>query len=170
MENTYWNNNGKYQAQYDKMTEELVPASGNCETVAGELIRAASRLGYDFYNNGMGNNTSGAANFLMEKGAIQDGTYHTVYEYTRGRLYNGNYNGDGLHLAIESVVDQTVEFILNNPQLMTMENTEDMFDYEDEMQHFCEECGDEVDRHCGWLCSYCEEAMEEEYEDEEEYA
>ena len=29
-----------------------------CDTVAGEMLRAAGRLRHDFYNNGMGNNTS----------------------------------------------------------------------------------------------------------------
>lgn len=170
MENTYWNHKGKYQEQYDRMSDELIPASGNCETVAGELMRSVGRLGYDFYNNGMCNNTSGAANFLFEKGAIQDGTYRTIYDYTRGHLYNGNYNGDGLQLAIESAVDQTVEFILNNPQLMTMENTEDMFDYEEEMQHFCEECGCELERRHSWICDECEEMQWEDEEEEDYYA
>jgi hypothetical protein len=170
MDATYWNGIGKYQEQYDRMAEDLVPDSGNCETVAGELMRSVSRLGYDFYNNGMGNNTSGAANFLLEKGAIDDDTYRTIYDFTRGRVYNGNYHGDSLQIAIEHAVDMTIEFILNNPQLITMENSEDMFDYQDDDQHFCEECGDEVDTRCGWICSYCEEAMEEEYDDEEEWA
>ena len=169
MENTYWNNNGKFQAEYTRMMDELVPAMGNCETVAGELIRSVSRLGYDFYNNGMGNNTSGAANFLREKGAIDEDTYLTIYDYTRGQLYRGNYDGDRLQVAIERAVDMTVEFILRNPQLMTMANTEDMFDYEEPEQHFCEDCGDEVDlRYGGALCQYCEESYEDEYDDEEE--
>ena len=32
--------------------EELVPAEGPCETVAGELIRAISRIGYRDWNDG----------------------------------------------------------------------------------------------------------------------
>jgi len=167
MENTYWNGNGKYQAAYEELVAAM-PRMGKCDTLAGEMIRAASKLGYDFYNNGMGNNTSGAANFLSEKSAIDRETYNTIYEYTRGRIYNGHYNGDILHRAIESMVDQTVGMIVHNPQLMTIENTEDMFDYEEEEQSFCDECGDEMDRGCGWLCSYCEEAQWED-EEEEEY-
>ena len=162
---TYWSNNGAHQATYDRLVEAM-PNMGACDTLAGELIRSASRLGYDFYNNGMGNNTSGAVNFLREKGAIDRDTYDTIYEYTRGRLYNGNYNGDALQVAIEHMVDMTCEFIERNPALETISNTEDMFDYEEEFQYFCEECGDELDsRSCGSLCSYCEET----YEEEEEY-
>ena len=162
MQNTYWNKSGKYQAEYDRLVE-LMPDMGACENTAGEMIRAVSRLGYDLYNNGMGNNTSGAVNFLREKGAIDEDTYDTIYEYTRGQLYHGRYAGDSLQVAIERAVDMTVEMILLNPVLLTMQNTEDMFDYEDPMQNFCDDCGDEIER--GYICSHCEEA----YEEEEEY-
>jgi hypothetical protein len=135
MENTYWNGQGKFQAGYNELVK-LMPGSGRADTVAGEMIRAVSRLGYDFYNNGMGNNTSGAANFLREKGALDPKTYETIYEYTRGQLYRGRYNGDSLQLAIERATDMTVEMITRNPVLITMSNTEDMFDFEDAEEHY----------------------------------
>jgi len=163
MENTYWNRNGKYQEAYDSLVEAM-PAMGKCDTLAGELVRAASRLGYDFYNNGMGNNTSGALHFLDHHSAIDRETFVTIYEYTRGRIYNGRYDGDSLQRAIESMVDQTVGMIVHNPQLMTIENEEDMFDYEEPEQNFCDECGDETDH--GYLCYYCEQSMEEDEEEE----
>ena len=161
MENTYWNRNGKYQEAYDSLVEAM-PLMGKCDTLAGELVRAASRLGYDFYNNGMGNNTSGALNFLDHHSVIDSDTYATIYEYTRGRIYNGRYDGDSLQQAIERMVDQTVGMIVHNPQLMSIENTEDMFDYEEEEQHFCETCGVETDR--GWQCYDCEM-----YDEEDDY-
>ena len=134
MDDTYWNHQGRFQAEYDELIK-LMPAMGPAATVAGEMIRSVSRLGYDFYNNGMGNNTSGAVNFLREKGAIDEATHSTIHPYTTGSLYRGNYEGDALQRAIESAVDQTVEMIVRNPQLTSMENKEDMFDYEDEMQY-----------------------------------
>lgn len=168
MEATYWNERGRYQADYMRLVE-LMPPSGKCDTVAGEMIRAASRLGYDLYNNGMGNNTSGAVNYLHHKGVIDCATHSTIYEYTRGRIYAGHYAGDPLQVAIESMVDQTVRHILDNPVLETTPNTEDLFDYSEPDQTFCEECGDEVDRRglYGTLCSYCEDAMLEDEEDED---
>jgi hypothetical protein len=167
MENTYWNNNGKYQSDYDRLVE-LMPASGNCETVAGELIRAATRLAYDLYNNGMGNNTSGAVNFLLDRGAIDKSTHRVIYPYTRGQLYDGHYNGDMFQIAMEHLVNQTIEFILARPELETATNTDDLFNYEDDCQHFCEECGDETDGRGFYssLCSYCEDSMQEEDEEE----
>lgn len=49
---SYWNNNGAYQEEYDKLYEELVPSRGEADTIHGEMIRAVSRLFYDFCNNG----------------------------------------------------------------------------------------------------------------------
>ena len=141
MDLTYWNNKGTYQADYDRLVQ-LMPMSGKCETVAGELIRAATRLTYDFYNNGMGNNTSGAVNYLDHLCVFDyDNTnvFGKIYEYTRGKIYNGNYDGDELQMAIERMIDYTVQFILENPSLETQENTLDMFDFEDPEEHFYDE-------------------------------
>ena len=138
MENTYWSGKGKFQAAYDELVN-LMPASGKSDTVAGELIRSASRIGYQFYNNGMGNNVSGAVNLLREKGAIDPETYATIYEYSRGRIYQGNYNGDALQVAVERAVDMTLEMITRNPVLLSIANTEDMFDYEEAEEYYDED-------------------------------
>lgn len=138
MEKTYWNGNGKFQAEYDELVN-LMPASGKSDTVAGELIRATSRIGYQFYNNGFGNNVSGALNFLREKGAIDPDTYDTIYEYSRGRVYNGPYNGDALQVAVERATDMTVEMITRNPVLITMANEQDIFDFEEEDIYYDED-------------------------------
>lgn len=167
MENTYWNSKGKYQADYDRLTEQLIPPMGAASTVAGELLRAATRIAYDFYNNGMGNNTSGAVNYLREKHAIDSRTHYEIYEYSRGQVYRGNYGGDSLHTAVEKAIDTTMEQILGNPVLTSMPNTEDMFEYSDPDQEWCSECGDELE-HAGWngMCSHCEERMWAEEEED----
>jgi len=169
MENTYWNNAGKYQADYDRLLK-LMPSMGQCDTVAGELIRSASRLGYDFYNNGMGNNTSGAANFLLEHRAIDTETHQIIYEYTRGLIYSSHYAGDSLQRSIESMVDQTIEFILARPELLTQPNTVDMFDFSAEDQNWCDECGDELLGHGTSVCRHCEESYYDEVEEDDCYA
>jgi hypothetical protein len=148
MENTYWSGKGRYQAEFDEIIK-LMPGMGNSDVLAGELIRAANRLAYDFYNNGMGNNTSGAINFLAHHGAVDPGVRDTIQPYTTGRLYHGDYEGDALQLAIEAMIDSTVEMIVRNPQLMTMKNTDDIFNYEDPAEYFDEE---------------------DEYEEEDEYS
>lgn len=54
---TYWNGNGKHQEAYNKLFEELVPATGEATTEAGELLRIASRFYYEWFNNGNCNAT-----------------------------------------------------------------------------------------------------------------
>ena len=164
MENTYWSGTGTYQADYTRLVE-LMPGSGNADTLAGELVRACTRLAYDLYNNGMGNNTSGAVNMLRSKGAIDAATHATIYPLTRGAIYNGGYNGDSFQLAVESAIDQTIEFILAG-SATTTHNTEDMFTYEDEEQRFCEDCGCEQDYHSNMICEDCELEL---YAEEEDY-
>ena len=52
---TYWDNNGKYQEQYEKAWEKLIPASGEAKDGWPEALRPISRIGYDYYNNGFCN-------------------------------------------------------------------------------------------------------------------
>ncbi len=51
----YWDNNGKYQEQYDAAWKQLIPAQGEAKDGWPELLRAISRIGYDYYNNGFCN-------------------------------------------------------------------------------------------------------------------
>jgi len=50
--NSYWNETGAYQKEYDQLWKDLVPSSGEANTIDGELIRCAGRLLYDYCNNG----------------------------------------------------------------------------------------------------------------------
>jgi hypothetical protein len=52
---TYWDNEGKYQEQYERAWEKLIPASGEAKDGLPEALRAISRIGYDYYNNGFCN-------------------------------------------------------------------------------------------------------------------
>lgn len=52
---TFWNNASPLQATYDTLASALVPAYGAALTPHGELLRAATRIYYDRYNNGFGN-------------------------------------------------------------------------------------------------------------------
>jgi hypothetical protein len=50
--NSYWNGNGVYQKEYQSLFDLYVPTEGKAETICGELLRAISRLSYEYYNNG----------------------------------------------------------------------------------------------------------------------
>lgn len=49
---SYWQETGVYQKEYDELYKDLVPARGCAETIAGEMVRGVSRLYYDYFNNG----------------------------------------------------------------------------------------------------------------------
>ena len=48
----YWQDNGAYQQEYEKLWDELVPAEGEAKTVNGEILRASGKLYHEFFNNG----------------------------------------------------------------------------------------------------------------------
>ena len=123
--------------------EQFVPASGNCATFAGEMVRAVSKLRYDFYNNGMGNNTSGAVNFLFAKDLISRELYDEIYPWTRGKIV---YSCEGpLQVAIEKMTDTVCDNLDMNLVHFNVPNSEDMFDYEDPEQEFCFSCRELLD-------------------------
>jgi hypothetical protein len=113
----YWDLNGLYQEEYDKRLDAL-PEYGKGVTKACEIFRAATKLYYDFYNNGMVNNTSGAINFLLYAGVFtspQDQDFALIHPYTIGsRVY---LNENDLRFAMERMLDHTIAFLLAKPEL-----------------------------------------------------
>lgn len=128
----YWNNEGKYQVLSDALFDELVPPSGPCMDEDGtliihaELVRLISRFGYDLYNNGLCNDRSYEAEFLIKHLALytpyfeqddsqdfkailefyleeleNERTFHGQYEYTCDECH-----GDG---EIELYYDDEAE-------------------------------------------------------------
>lgn len=49
---SYWNGNGKFQKEFDKLYKELVPSTGRAKSLRGEVLRAANQLYYERFNNG----------------------------------------------------------------------------------------------------------------------
>jgi len=78
---SYWDNEGKYQEQYTKAWEKLIPASGEAEDGLPEALRAISRIGYDYYNNGF-------CNLWRDWEDVDEDGYDTV-ERTMDSYYEG---------------------------------------------------------------------------------
>ena len=94
----------------ERLFEVLVPDSGAAETLAGELIRAASCIGYQWNNNGCipthgeGVHSSGPAlAFLVLVGprSVSQAAKELEAEFTPERLY-------GLMSAVVAYVDQGI--------------------------------------------------------------
>ena len=126
----YVDGTGRYQSEYQQLWDDLVPDSGHCETTAGELIRSAGRLKYDFYANMMINNTSGAVNFLRQHKVIDAKTHRTIHRSVTG-ITDEDYLSGSLQEAINKMMDDTVKFIIDNPSLKSEPNTVDNLDLTD---------------------------------------
>ena len=159
-------NKERYEALFDK----LVPSSGKCETLGGEILRAVSRIGYRWYNDGdkflegYGRETvNPAVRFLIH--VIEK---HDVTEWFKGQVdklcermpYSGNDDD------YDSLVDGLTEAAVDCSEALELGSVPnedgDMFDYADPVEDV-----DEDEEDC-----YEEELFADEYdeydEDEEE--
>ncbi len=128
-QNVYWDLRGRYQEEYDKRLDAL-PDGGKGQTKASEIFRAASKLYYDCWNNGMVNNTSGAVNFLLYVGVFasqNDPDFAAIYPYTTGsKIY---LNEMGLRFTMERMLDRTIAFLKSNEEFDNVANDLDYLDF-----------------------------------------
>ena len=108
--------------------EELVPSSGPCDTVAGELIRSISRIGYRDYNDGdvfyegYGIETCGpAVSYIIDN---IDGMFDKFDNIAKAQYEDDKYTN-----AINDIAKDIVEYIINNPETLETPRTREMFDY-----------------------------------------
>lgn len=132
-----------------ELFEELVPASGKAGSVAGELTRAANRIGYRYANDGdmigvdYGNETCNApARYIRA---------HTNADI--GKMIDGLWGWCGLDSSYEMLVDEmcqaVADYIDANPSLRE-QPTEDMWDHVADEDHDYgeEECAEEEYGYC----------------------
>lgn len=117
----------KNEKRINNLFKELVPKSGKAESLAGELIRAMSRIAYRFYNDGdqvgmgYGKQTCNpAARFLMAKGSKRVSSLATAI----WGIYDESAYEDLLDILAGAVAD----YVEQNPTLRNTP-TEDMWDY-----------------------------------------
>ena len=129
-QNVYWDLRGRYQEEYDKRLDEM-PDHGKGPTKASEIFRAASKTYYDFWNNAMVNNTSGAVNFLLYVGVFasqNDPDFAAIYPYTTGsKIYLNNEMG--LRFTMERMLDRTIAFLNSNEEFDNVTNDLDYLDF-----------------------------------------
>lgn len=130
----YWNNPS---AEYHELYNALVPDSGAAKTIEGELLRAATRLYHDYFNNGFGNNVSGAENFIRTFGPRERAVVNAlnvIHPYTRcdNSELDGNKRAEQ---QVEIALDVIVDYVIRQIQQANGNyhpNTDDMFNYSDE--------------------------------------
>lgn len=127
--NTYWNSTGKHQAAYQELCK-LVPSSGPAGTIEGEMLRAATRLYHDYYNNGMINNTSGAVNYLIRCDELFDLELCEELEIVASECNTGHYTDKSLAYSLEVITDAVIEYLISKNGLYT-ESGDNMLDYDE---------------------------------------
>lgn len=117
------------ETRISELFKELVPGNGKADSLAGEIIRATSRIGYRRYNDGdkigigYGKETTNApARFLQEKTTA---TISAIIDKMWGNCNDAEYDE-----LLESLNKAVADHIENNPELRK-EPTEDMWDWTD---------------------------------------
>lgn len=138
----------------NELFRELVPDVGKADTLAGEIVRAISRIGYRWYNDGdminkgYGKETcNAAARFLM---------YNTNYEIRKQIKDIADtqcFPSDIYEDRLQELKIEVFNYIEQHPETREQE-TEDMFSYFDE----------EEDRDDTW-----DEEDEDWYDEDEDY-
>ena len=120
----------KNEERINKLFKELVPETGKADSLAGELVRAMSRIGYRFYNDGdqlgigYGKETCNApARFLMAKGN------HEIADLTVA-LWE-IFSEDAYEKVMDTLEGAVADYIEQNPDLRS-QPTEDMWSFFDE--------------------------------------
>ena len=140
----------KNDERLNTLFEELVSASGKADSLAGELVRAASRIGYRFFNDGdqlgigYGKETCNPAGRFLIKKAPKE-----IADLVAGLW--GMYSEAGYEAVLDILVGKVADYIEANPELRK-QPTEDMWDFRDKDEDVDDSWEDE----------------EEEYEEEDE--
>ena len=124
--------NKDLEKRLDDLFDQLVPPSGKADTVAGEIVRAAMRIGYRKFNDGdhigvsYGKETCNpAARYLMERAG--DVVKQIIANDLWGEARHGRYE-----TALTKMNCAVVEYLDEHPELMSTPNDEDMWDYRDD--------------------------------------
>lgn len=118
----------------NELFEELVPDSGKADTVAGEIVRAVSRIGFRWNNDGdrlgigYGKETCNpAGRYLIAKvgNEIADATC---------KLWDRSISDDEYEEKLQDLYTATLTHIDSNPELKRLANNVDMFDFRDKYE------------------------------------
>jgi hypothetical protein len=118
----------KTDDRINELFELLVPESGPAGTVAGEIVRAVSRLGYRNYNDGdhigvgYGKETCNpAARYLAT--ICDENVSNAVYGAW------GIYSDDEYDKALQVLEEAVLAYLAEHPELQEAENKDNMFNH-----------------------------------------
>ena len=116
---SYWNDNGAYNAVQLELYNKLVPSMGEADSIHGEVLRCANALYWDYFNNGNGNAREEIAvdsDYYDEEDEDYN-DYDEEYEYVVDERYENmiQYISDSIGSSeIVSILRNVHEIILDN--------------------------------------------------------
>lgn len=114
---------------FENLFDVLVPGSGKCDTLAGELVRAANRIEYRWFNDGdkfnedYGIETCGQPAYFLATFEHKDDTpfWDTIISVDTNGI------DERYEKFIDTLKDAVVNYIYDHQELLAMD-TKDMFD------------------------------------------
>ena len=141
----FWAQTHPLSEKSQELSDALMPVMGMADTLQGELIRASSKIAYDWYNNGWGcNNWSGAVVFLranLIKLSIppSDAEMHAftkaldvAYCYSPGEPCS--IDGESANIVCTKIHETVIKAVLNNP--IPIKNRVDMLSLSESDHHY----------------------------------
>lgn len=132
--------NGTVDIEKDSeiLFDALVPSEGNADNLGSELLRAAERIAYRWYNDGdrtgegYGYETvNNAIRFMMDNGTpstMNNPLYRLVKDFFRFIEYGCSVNDKEYEFMTMCILRYTIIRIVEN-KLWDVPNQDDMFDY-----------------------------------------
>jgi len=128
---SYWDKTGKYQREYNEIAERM-PSMGSSDSLQVNIIIAMSKIYFDYYNNGFGNNWGYALLFLMKYADLP-----RKYSDRLGDYAAGNMALVSLESFLNEFADYCIEFAMNiDPDTPSPVGVYEIsYNYDDPEQH-----------------------------------
>lgn len=112
----FWSGTHELSKRANELQSKHVPGSGPAKHLEGELQRASSKIHYDYYNNGFGNDWSGAHKLLTNHADKLESHHPGVRDaldrldaYKHGDNYVGNSPAHAN--AVDTLVTATTKML-----------------------------------------------------------
>ena len=105
---------------FSRLWDQLVPDSGQCQTLQGEVIRIAGRVGHEVYDNG-GINWDRSFGALLDQylGVVRSGLPMPPASVARAEAAVASLKGRSMsHQAVDDIMELAVAWVRLNPVLV----------------------------------------------------
>lgn len=144
----FWDRTHPLTPLVDRLEEKFIPPDGATKFVESELLRASSRLHYDYYNNGFGNNMSQAIAYIEKYHfPVASEAFKAAFEPIRNEAQHPSMSvEDKLTPHFNVIVAEIAERLRDADEANTLTPlTQEMFDMPYAEMEYEEGFGEEYD-------------------------